>query len=54
MQDYRNFIQAELENKLRQARHTGDSHQSAVQHAIIEGINAIRNNNNKRNRKPQK
>ncbi len=52
MQDYRNFIQAELENKLRQARYNGDSHQSAVHHAIIEGITALRNA--KRNRKPQK
>lgn len=52
MQDYRNFIQAELENKLRQARYTGDTHQNAVQHAILEGINALRNN--KRNRKQQK
>lgn len=52
MQDYRNFVQAELENKLRQARYTGDSHQSAVKYAIIEGINALRNA--KQNRKPQK
>jgi hypothetical protein len=52
MQDYRNFVQAELENKLRQARHNGDSHQNAVQNAIIEGINALRDA--KRNRKQQK
>ncbi len=52
MYDYRNFIQAEMEHKQREAnrQYTG-SHREAVQASIQEALEMLRN---KRQRKNQK